>query len=51
VLSDEFRVVGPPIEVVDPRGSFEVEPSEQRGGTWRFTGRGPRSNAVGADVG
>jgi hypothetical protein len=49
--SDDFRPVGEPVEVFDPRGYFEVEPAEQRSGTWRFSWRGLRSNAVGVYVG
>ncbi len=49
--SDAFVPVGPPVDVFDPHGYFEVEPPEQRTGTYRFSWRGLRSNAVGVYVG
>jgi hypothetical protein len=49
--SDAFVPAGPPVQVFDPRGYFEVEPERQQTGTWRLAWRGMRSNAVGVYVG
>jgi len=49
--SDAFVPAGPPVDVFDPRGYFEVEPPERRSGTYRYRWRGTRSNAVGVYVG
>jgi hypothetical protein len=49
--SDEFVPAGPPVNVFDGRGYFEIEPPQRRSGTYRFSWRGMRSNAVGVYVG
>jgi hypothetical protein len=48
--SDAFAPVGAPVEVHDPRGYFEVEAPVQSTGSWRYSWRGMRSNAVGVFV-
>jgi hypothetical protein len=49
--SDAFVPVGDPVAVHDPRGYFEVEPADQRSGTWRYRWRGLVSNPVGVFAG
>jgi hypothetical protein len=39
------------VNVFDGRGYFEIEPPQRRSGTYRFSWRGMRSNAVGVYVG
>ncbi len=48
--ADAFLPVGPPVDVYDARGYFEVPAPLRQSGTWRLRWNGAASNAVGVYV-